>query len=71
MPLIDRLGMAMGTKHSIEDGLRWAATHGLRSVDFRLDTGPKACDACTPERGAALDACLLPAPVLLVLGPCG
>jgi hypothetical protein len=30
MPLIDRLGMAMGTKHSIEDGLRWAATHGLR-----------------------------------------
>ena len=31
MPLIDRIGMDMGSKHSVADGLRWAATHGLRS----------------------------------------
>ena len=50
MPLIDRIGIDIGIKHSVEDGLRWAATHGLRYVDFRLDTGPEAFDAFTPER---------------------
>jgi hypothetical protein len=25
MPLIDRLGMERGIKHTVEDGLRWAA----------------------------------------------
>ena len=38
----------------MEDGLRWAATHGLRYVDFRLDTGAEAFDAFTPKRCAAL-----------------
>ncbi len=54
MPLIDRIGMDSGTKHSVADGLRWAATHGLRYVDFRLDTGPEAFGAFTAERCAAL-----------------
>ncbi len=54
MPLIDRIGIDIGTKHSVEDGLRWAATHGLRYVDFRLDTGPEAFGAFTAERCAAL-----------------
>ena len=54
MPLIDRIGIDMGTKHSVEDGLRWAATHGRRYVDFRLDTGPEAFGAFTAERCAAL-----------------
>ena len=54
MPLIDRIGIDMGTKHSVEDGLRWAATHGLRYVDFRLDTGPEAFDTFTAARCAAL-----------------
>src|SRR5262245_64247935 len=54
MPLIDRIGIDTGTKHSVEDGLRWAATHGLRYIDFRLDTGPEAFIACTPERCAAI-----------------
>ena len=26
MPLIDRIGIDMGTKHSVADGLRWAFT---------------------------------------------
>ena len=54
MPLIDRIGIDIGIKHSVEDGLRWAATHGLHYVDFRLDTSPEAFDAFTPERCAAL-----------------
>jgi hypothetical protein len=71
LPLIDRIGMAMGMQHAVEDGLRWATPHGLRYVDVRLDTGSEVCDAFTPERCAALDEGLLPAPVLLALGPCG
>ncbi len=31
MPLIDHSWMESGTKQSVADGLRWAATHGLRS----------------------------------------
>ena len=54
MPLIDRIGIDIGIKHSVEDGLRWAAAHGLHYVDFRLDTGPEAFVAFTPERCAAL-----------------
>jgi sugar phosphate isomerase/epimerase len=54
MPLLDRIGIDIGTKHSVEDGLRWAATHGLRYVDFRLDTGPEAFAAFTAERCATL-----------------
>jgi sugar phosphate isomerase/epimerase len=54
MPLIDRIGIDMGTKHSVEDGLRWAATHGLRYVDVRLDTGPEAFGTFTAARCAAL-----------------
>ena len=54
LPLIDRIGIDIGTKLSVEDGLRWAATHGLRSADFRLDTGPEAFAAFTPARWAAL-----------------
>jgi len=54
MPLIDRIGIDIGTKHSVEDGLRWAATHGLRYVDFRLDTDPEAFAAFTAERCATL-----------------
>ena len=54
MQVTDRIGIDIGTKHSVEDGLRWAAAHGLRYVDFRLDTGPEAFDAFTAERCAAL-----------------
>ena len=54
MSLIDRIGIDIGIKHSVEDGLRWAAAHGLHYVDFRLDTAPEAFDAFTAARCAAL-----------------
>ena len=45
MSLIDRIGIDIGTRHSVEDGLRWAATHGLRSggrARLLRTTGPGA-----------------------------
>jgi len=54
MALIDRIGIDMGVKLSIEDGLTWAATHSVRYVDFRLETGPSSFAALTPERCGAL-----------------
>src|SRR4029453_18143005 len=54
MQILDRIGVEIGIKQSVEDGLRWAAAHGLRYVDFRLDTSPEACVTFTPERCAAL-----------------
>ena len=54
MQIIDRIGIDMGIKTSVEDGLHWAAAHGLRYVDFRVDTGPEAFAAFTAARYAAL-----------------
>jgi hypothetical protein len=50
MPLIDRIGIDIGSKKSVEDGLLWAAAHGLHYVDFRLDTGLEAFDTVTAAR---------------------
>jgi hypothetical protein len=49
MPLIDRIGMERGTKHSVEDGLRWATTHGLRSCGRSRLLRPTAHGATAPE----------------------
>lgn len=54
MDIIDRIGIDIGVKKSVEDGLSWAAIHGLRYVDFRLDTSSDAFAAFTPTRCAAL-----------------
>jgi sugar phosphate isomerase/epimerase len=54
MEIIDRIGIDIGVKKSVADGLSWAATHGLRYVDFRLDTSPDAFAAFTPTRCAAI-----------------
>ena len=50
MQILDRIGIDIGIKQSVEDGLHWAAAHGLHYVDFRLDTHPEAFVAFTPER---------------------
>jgi sugar phosphate isomerase/epimerase len=56
MMMIDRIGIDIGVKKSVEDGLTWAAAHGLHYVDFRLDTSPDAFAAFTPERCDAIRA---------------
>ena len=54
MTIKDRIGIDMGVKMSLEDGLSWAAAHGLRYVDFRLETGPASFAALTPDRCGAI-----------------
>src|SRR6266436_448172 len=54
MQIIDRIGIDIGIKKSVEDGLLWAAAHGLHYVDFRLDTSPDAFVAFTSERCEAI-----------------
>ncbi len=50
----DRIGIDIGVKKAIEEGITWAAENGVRYVDFRLDTGPDSCAAFTPERCDAI-----------------
>jgi len=52
----DRIGIDIGVKKPVEDGLAWALENGLHYVDFRLDTGPDSFAAFTPERCAAICA---------------
>src|SRR5882724_2194581 len=54
MQIIDRIGIDIGIKKSVEDGLLWAAAHGLHYVDCRLDTSPDALVAFTSERCEAI-----------------
>lgn len=56
MTLIDRIGIDVGVKKSVEEGLEWAAENGLHYVDFRLETGPDSFAAFTPERCDAIRA---------------
>ena len=54
MTFKDRIGIDIGVKTSVEAGITWAAEHGVRYVDFRLDTGPDSFAAFTPERCEAI-----------------
>lgn len=53
-PIKDRIGIDIGVKTSIEDGITWAAQHGVRMVDFRLETGPSAFAELTADRCRAI-----------------
>lgn len=54
MTIEDRIGIDIGVKTSIEDGISWAAANAVRFVDFRLDTGPDAFARLTPARCQAI-----------------
>ena len=56
MTIKDRIGIDIGVKKSVEDGLSWAAEHGLRYVDFRLETGPDSFAGFTSARCEAIRA---------------
>ncbi len=40
MKLIDRIGIDLGRKVRLEDGIEWAARNGVRYIDVQLDTEP-------------------------------
>jgi sugar phosphate isomerase/epimerase len=59
MTLRDRIGVDLGGRRRLEDGLAWAAAHGVRYVDACLEGAPDHPNApatWTAERVAALRA---------------
>jgi sugar phosphate isomerase/epimerase len=50
MNIRDRIGIDIGTKMAIDDGIGWAHDNGVKFVDFRICTTPTAFAEMTPER---------------------
>jgi len=58
MNLIDRIGIDIGRKLTLEDAVEWAGEHRVRYIDIQLDTGDNALDTITGIRGARVrEAC--------------
>jgi sugar phosphate isomerase/epimerase len=54
--LRDRIGVDIGRRLRLEDGLDWAARHGVRYVDIQLDTGANAVTTFDDARAADIRA---------------
>ena len=54
MELRDRIGIDIGRKLKLEDGIEWAASHQVRWIDIQLDTGPNALTSFDDARAAAI-----------------
>ncbi len=54
--LRDRIGVDIGRKLRLEDGIEWAARHGVRFIDIQLDTGANAFTTFDDARAAAVRA---------------
>ena len=54
MSLRDRIGLDLGRRSKIEDGLEAAIRHGVRWVDVKIDVAPNAIETLTPERVARI-----------------
>lgn len=56
--LYERIGVDIGRRMRLEDGIAWAAEHGVRHVDIQLDTGANAFTTFDDARaGRIRDAC--------------
>lgn len=56
MGLYDRIGVDIGRKLRLEDGIEWAARNGVRYVDIQLDTGANAFTTFDDDRCRAVRA---------------
>lgn len=54
MKLKDRIGVDLGRKLPIEDGIEWAARHGVRYVDAQIDIEPNALESFDEARCARI-----------------
>jgi sugar phosphate isomerase/epimerase len=54
--LKDRIGVDIGRKLALEDGVAWAAAHEVRFIDVQLDSGANALGTIDEKRAAALRA---------------
>lgn len=48
--LRDRIGVDLGQRNKIEDGLAAAVEHGIKYLDLKIDVAPNAIETLTPER---------------------
>jgi sugar phosphate isomerase/epimerase len=56
MTLKDRIGIDLGRRIRLEEGIAWAAQHGVRYLDIQLDTAANAVTAFDDARAAAVRA---------------
>ena len=56
MKLKDRIGIDLGSRIRLEDGVEWAGEHGVRFIDIRLDTAENALPRFDDARGDAIRA---------------
>lgn len=54
--LRDRIGVDIGRRLRLEDGIRWAARNEVRYIDIQLDTGANAFTAFDAQRAAGIRA---------------
>jgi len=58
MSLRDRIGIDLGQRNKIEDGIDAAIRHGVRFLDLKIEVAPNAVESLTNERVAAIrDSC--------------
>ena len=56
MNLIDRIGIDVGRKLTLEDAVEWAAENRVRFIDIQLDTGDNALGTISGIRGSRVRA---------------
>jgi sugar phosphate isomerase/epimerase len=52
--LRDRIGLDLGGRTRIEDGLKAAIEHQVHYLDLKIDTAPNAVETLTPDRVSAI-----------------
>ena len=58
MKLVDRIGVDIGRRMKLEDGIEWAARNGVRFIDIQLDTGANAVTTFDDPRCRAIRSAL-------------
>ena len=56
MGLRDRIGIDIGRRAKLEDGIEWAAKNAVRFIDIQLDTAANALTTFDDRRAAAVRA---------------
>ena len=56
MGIKDRIGVDIGRRARLEDGIAWAAKHGVRYIDIQLDTAANAITTFDDARAASIRA---------------
>ncbi|MFA5027079.1 MAG: sugar phosphate isomerase/epimerase family protein [Candidatus Methylomirabilota bacterium] len=56
MALRDRIGIDLGRRIRLEEGIEWAAKNGVRHIDIQLDTAANALTTFDDRRAAAVRA---------------